>query len=297
MAVENSYTGWAAVREGKNKLVDGFPYTLKHQRSTLHLKTPVSASTTEAFTQLLSQKRQAKRVSAPLPTGEQLLFAKRQVLETLPKKIRFARGTRKRCGMFDWPIEELINTAEAHRRGASVPGVVGYGYTKSRFGLMDDFFIITELLQNYTDGYQWILARPEEVERVIAAAFELMYSLNSSGIYHMDLWAANMMMCNEGVGATYAIDLENCFAQKNEFLSETLGFQFGFFFLREVNGFFDEARYDAKVELALKQYAGIDRERFRRVYQVTKHQHVGRKERREVFLRGVVPLADITKMT
>lgn len=287
---KNSYTGCAAVREGKNKLVDGFPYTFKHQRSTLHLKTPVSASTTEAFTQLLSQKRQAKRVSAPLPAGEQLLFAKRQVLETLPKKIRLARGTRKRCGMFDWPIEELINTAEAHRRGASVPGVVGYGYTKSRFGLMDDFFIITELLQNYTDGYQWMLARPEEVERVIGAVFELMLSLNSTGIYHMDLWAANVMMCNEGVGATYAIDLENCFAQDAEYLSETLGFQFGFFYLREVNGFIEEERYDALVYDALTAHSQVDRKRFIDTFQVAKHQHLGRKERRKVFLQGVIDL-------
>lgn len=274
------------MREGKNKLVDGFPYTFKHQRSTLHLKTPVSASTTEAFTQLLSQKRQAKRVSAPLPAGEQLLFAKRQVLETLPKKIRLARGTRKRCGMFDWPIEELINTAEAHRRGASVPGVVGYGYTKSRFGLMDDFFIITELLQNYTDGYQWILARPEEVERVIAAAFELIYSLNSSGIYHMDLWAANVMMCDVGVAPTHAIDLENCFATAPLFLSETLGFQFGFFYRREIYRYINENQYDALVAKELQSYEGVDQQRFATVYNQVKHRDVGRKERRTLFSQG-----------
>lgn len=278
------------MRKGKKKLVDEYPFTFKHRRSTLHLKAPVIASVAEALTQLLSQERQAKRVSAPLPLGEHALFAKRQVLETLPKKIRFARGTRKRCGMFDWPIEELINTAEAHRRGTCVPAVVGYGYTKSRLGLMDDFFIITELLQNYTDGYQWMLARPEEVERVIDKAFKLLFSLNSSGVYHMDLWAANVMMCDKGVGATFAIDLENCFVQETEYLSETLGFQFGFFYLREVNGLVDEAQYDAAVKLALQRYASVDLERFIKIYQVSKHRHLGRKDRRDVFLRGNVNL-------
>lgn len=275
------------MREGKKKLVDGYPFTFKHQRSTLHLKAPVTASTALAFTHLLSQERRAKRVSAPLSSGELALFAKRQVLETLPKKIRFARGTRKRCGMFDWPVEELINTAEANRRGARVPAVVGYGYTKSRLGLMDDFFILTELLQNYTDGYQWMLARPEEVERVIAAAFDLLFSLNSRGIYHMDLWAANVMMCDEGLRATHAIDLENCFAATPKFLNETLGFQFGFFYRREIYRNIDEKHYDELVMNALRAYE-VDHGRFSAVYEQVKHQDVGRKERRGVFSLGRV---------
>lgn len=192
--------------------------------------------------------------------------------------------------MFDWPIEELINTTKAHRRGANVPGVVGYGYTRSRLGLMNDFVIITELLQGYTDGYQWMLAKPEDVERVIGAAFELLFSLNSSGIYHMDLWAANVMMCDAGVGATFAIDLENCFARETAFLSETLGFQFGFFYLREINQLIEEIRYDALVEQAIRRYNNVDGDCFAKAYEHCKHQHVGRKERREVFLRGrVIP--------
>lgn len=276
------------MRKGKKRLVDEYPFTFKHRRSTLHLKRPVIASVAQALTQLLSQERQAKRVSAPLPLGEHAVFAKRQVLETLPKKIRVARGTRKRCGMFEWPIEELLNTAEAHRRGARVPAVVGYGYTKSRLGLMDDFFIITELLQNYTDGYQWMLAQPEEVEQVIGAAFELMHSLNSNGIYHMDLWAANVMMCAQGIAPTYAIDLENCFAQETEFLSETLGFQFGFLYFREMKALISEARYDALVEQALEARGLVNRERFNTVYQIAKHHEIGRKTRRDIFISGRV---------
>lgn len=279
------------MREGKKKLVDGYPFTFKHQRSTLHLKT-ASALDAEAFTQLLSEERQAKRVSAPLPSSVTPLFAKRQVLETLPKKIRFVFGTRQRSGMFDWPIEELLNTAEAHRRGACVPGVVGYGYTKTWAGLVSDFFIITELLQGYTDGYQRMLAQPEAVESVIAASFELLHSLNSNHIFHMDLWAANVMLCDHGEAPTHAIDLENCFAQEAPFLSETLGFQFGFFYNREVNKFISEARYDELTDLALTRYAGVDRARFDYAYTLSKHRDVGRKERRSFFLTGSTVLED-----
>lgn len=281
------------VPEKKKNLLDGYPFTFKHQRSTFHLKVPFSAPVAQAFEQLLSQENPAKRTSAPLAGSADTLFAKRQVLETFPKRVRFARGTRKRCGMYDWPIEELLNTAEAYRRGARVPAVVGYGYTKSRLGLMNDFFIITELLQNYTDGYQCIRARPEDLERVIDASFELLFSLNSSGIYHMDLWAANVMMSNDATGPTYAIDLENCFAQQTECLSETLGFQFGFFYRREVYRFITEAAYDALVEVALTAYSGVDHNRFEQVYAQSKHVDVGRKERRAFF--GPVSLTRVTR--
>lgn len=151
---------------------------------------------------------------------------------------------------------------------------------------MNEFFIITQLLQNYTDGYQWLLARPEEAEQVIGAAFELLFSLNSSGIYHMDLWAANVMMCNEGIAPTCAIDLENCFSATPPFLSETLGFQFGFFYRREVYRSIDEKRYDALVRQALNAYQDVDHHRFNAVYEQVKHRDIGRKERRDVFSHG-----------
>jgi hypothetical protein len=271
------------VLDDSKSLLDGYPFTFKHQRSTFHLKVPFNSVVAQAFEQLLSLNDLAKRTSAPIAGSAGSLFAKRQVLETFPKKFRFARGARKRCGMYDWPIEELLNTSEAHRRGARVPAVVGYGYTKSRLGLVKDFFIITEMLQGYTDGFQWMQSKPEEIHRVIEASFELLFSLNSNGIYHMDLWAANVMISNDGTAPTYAIDLENCFAQNTECLSETLGFQFGFFYRREVYRYITEAAYDALVESALAAYAGVDPNRFEQVYKQSKHLDVGRKERRFFF--------------
>ena len=121
---------------------------------------------------------------------------------------------------------------------------------------------------------------------MIGAAFELLFSLNSSGIYHMDLWAANVMMCNEGIAPTCAIALENCFSATPPFLSETPGFQFGFFYRREVYRCIDEKRYDAVVRQALNAYQDVDHHRFNAVYEQVKHRDIGRKERRDVFSHG-----------
>ncbi|WP_322361931.1 hypothetical protein [Pseudomonas sp. Teo4] len=63
----------------------------------------------------------AKRVSAPLDCNVSALFTKREQLDSLKKKWRVQRGNPKRNGMYDWAVEELINTREAARRGHACP--------------------------------------------------------------------------------------------------------------------------------------------------------------------------------
>ncbi|MEK2611978.1 hypothetical protein WLF18_23085 [Pseudomonas shirazensis] len=105
----------------------------------------------------------------------------------------------------------------------------------------------------------------------------------------MDLWAGNVMLCDSQAGAPVAIDLENSFFVPSAFASETLGFQFGFLYLREIYRYITEAKYDAWVDIALSNFAPeIDKAAFRRVYEYAKHEHIGRLDRREIFLTGQV---------
>ncbi|MDD1976812.1 hypothetical protein [Pseudomonas tussilaginis] len=271
---------------GCKDLVNEFSFTLNHRRSTLHFKSAPATFTTQALQRLVEQKRSSDRISAPLDCTQSALFTKRHPLESLKKKLRVAFGGAKRQNLNDWMIEELVNTAEAHKRGARVAPLIGFGYTKDRLGLMDDFYIITQLLTGHTDGWRWVNAQPLQVETLISSAFELLHSLHQQGISHMDLWAANVMMPDELPGPAQAIDLENCFCRPTAFLSETLGFQFGFFYHREIYRFITEARYDELVDAALGHYADIDRARFQHCYQLSKHEHIGRKDLRAVFLEG-----------
>ncbi|WP_415757140.1 hypothetical protein [Pseudomonas sp. LT1P18] len=74
---------------------------------------------------------------APLTSGDTPLFAKIQPLDTLKATVRVTFGKPQRNGRFDWPLEELINTLEAQRRGVQMPALQGFGYTKDR--LEDDY--------------------------------------------------------------------------------------------------------------------------------------------------------------
>ncbi|UTL82477.1 lipopolysaccharide kinase InaA family protein [Pseudomonas putida] len=264
-----------------------YPHTLRHRDTTLHLQAPIAPHTRQAFERLIEQSASAKRVSAPLACSRSMLFTKREKLDSLKKKLRMQRGRPKRNGMYDWSLEELINTREAARRGARVPKLVGYGYSRSRLGLMQDFFLITELLSGHEDGLAKVRKKPEAVHRVIAAAFELLHALHCQGVTHMDLWAANVMLPEEG--QAQAIDLENSFSGPTAYASETLGFQFGFFYYREIYRYITEADYDAAVECALAEYfPDVQRAAFNRVYALAKHEEIGRLERREIFTSGVL---------
>ncbi|MFG0826840.1 lipopolysaccharide kinase InaA family protein [Pseudomonas sp. CJQ_7] len=266
---------------------DEYPHTLRYRDTTLHLRAPIAAHTRQAFERLIDQSANARRVSAPLGCARSKLFTKREKLDSLRKKWRMQRGSPRRNGLYDWSLEELINTREANRRGARVPDLVGYGYTRSRFGLMQDFFLVTEQLTGHVDGLTVLRESAEAVYRVIAASFELLHALHCSGITHMDLWAANVMLPLQG--KAQAIDLENSFAEPTAFFSETLGFQFGFFYYREIYRYITEADYDAAVECALAEYfPDVQRAAFNRVYALAKHEEIGRLERRDIFTSGVL---------
>ena len=264
-----------------------YPHVVRYRDATLHFQTALPHHTQQAIEQLVALTPTAKRVSAPLPCSASKLFAKREKLDSLKKKWRMKRGNPKRNGMYDWPIEELINTREAAKRGARVPGLIGYGYTSSKLGLMQDFFLITELLHDHVDGLSRTRAAPETVSAVLEATFELLHALQRRGVTHMDLWVANVMLPEQGKAC--AIDLENCFFGHTDYPDETLGFQFGFIYFREIYRYITEADYDSVVEQALARYfPNVGRAGFDRIYALAKHQEVGRVARRDIFSNGVL---------
>ncbi|CAM4017460.1 hypothetical protein CCOS865_01709 [Pseudomonas reidholzensis] len=266
-----------------------FPFTLKHCRTTLHFRTALAPHTRSALERLVERAPHAKRISAPLDCNRSRLFTKREQLDTFRKQWRVQRGTARRDGLYDWAIEEMINTREAHRRGARVPELLGFGFTRSKIGLIQDLFVITRLFEHHTDALTVLRKDPSNVHRVFLAATELMFSLHSQGITHMDLWAGNVMLCDTQATPPVAIDLENSFFVPTAYTSETLGFQFGFLYLREIYRYITEAEYDRWVDQALAQFApDVDKAAFNRIYTFAKHEHIGRLDRREIFLKGHV---------
>ena len=230
-----------------------------------------------------------ERVSAPLAGLEHLIFAKSQPLDNLRPQIRVTLWRAKRDGMFDWPLEEVINTFEAQKRGAPVAYLTGFGYGKSRLGVTQEFFIFTELLKSHRNGMDWIQDKSNDIEAFIRIAFRLLKELHDKDLTHMDYWASNVMVSREADVSHKAIDLENCFlTSSRHHTSEVLGFQFGFFYRREIYRFITEARYDQLVDEELANSYSADRGRFDSIYLLAKHQIISRRARREVFLNGTV---------
>ncbi|MGA9703193.1 lipopolysaccharide kinase InaA family protein [Pseudomonas sp.] len=269
-------------------VLESFPTTLNHRNATVFTTCSTDDSTQQAIQDLIDTRHQLKdRVSAPLKGMENDLFAKSQPLDSLKPKLRVTFGRAKRDGTFDWPVEEVINTHRAQKRGAPVAGLYGFGYRKSALGLIQEFFIFTEMLDGYVSGLDW-LRQERDIHSLINVSFKLLRSLHSKGVVHMDFWANNVMIDPRQPTRAKAIDLENCFLTSSNYLTEVLAFQFGFYYRREVFRFVIEKEYDRMVLEELAKYEGIDRERFDEMYAASKHENISRRARREIFHKGTV---------
>ncbi|MCI8210649.1 hypothetical protein AUC61_14015 [Pseudomonas sp. S25] len=267
-----------------------FPHTFKYLDATFFLVEAPSDAKRDALCNLVRARRfpGLERVSAPLQGVDDELFAKAQPLDSLKSRIRVTLGRAKSDGMYDWPVEEVLNTVEAYRRGAPITPLAGFGYSKSTLGITQEYFILTELLNEHVNGITWLESAPEQIESFIKLSFSLLRSLHEKQITHMDFWANNVMVNLAPEGEPMAIDLENCFPQTSLYFSETLAFQFGFFYKRDIYRFITEAHYDQLVADELATYTSIDHEAFENVYKLSKYEKIGRKDRREIFLRGTV---------
>lgn len=266
----------------------GYNVKLGCGRTTLHFREAPSATLLNGLGEWLRQPPKARTSSAPLLRKGLALFTKRTVVHTLSKRLRITRGASKGNGMLDWPIEEVCNTAVANHRGARMPKLVGYGYTRSRLGLVEELFLFTAMLQGHSNGLEWLERNPGRAQVLVRKAFAVLKALHGKGISHMDFWAGNVMVPDDETQPASAVDLENGFTTPPPHLPELLAFQFGFFYHRFVYRYMLEADYDHLVAEALPAYGEVPPGRFDALYAKAKHEPIGRVTRRRIFLEGRV---------
>jgi len=66
-----------------------YPHVVRYRDATLHFQTALPHHTQQAIEQLVALTPTAKRVSAPLPCSASKLFAKREKLDSLKKKVAY----------------------------------------------------------------------------------------------------------------------------------------------------------------------------------------------------------------
>jgi len=232
--------------------------------------------------ELLSKRRKTgeKRLARPLTRETaSALFIKASTIDSIPARIRTTLGIRRRSGLYDWVLEELNNHAEAQKRTTLVPKLLGYGLVRQRSGLVTEVFLNYENLADWLDGFDWLQQNPSQANSFAEACLELITQLNQSGIYHLDLWAGNVMIHEGNLEDLKVIDLENCYIGDNPHSSETLGFQFAFLYQHQLHDFISESLYDQLVSTQLARLKGIEQSRFRLFYDHFKHHGADRKER------------------
>lgn len=259
-------------------------------KATLNFSEPPSPATLQAIGEVIEarSRQRSSRVSQLVGCETCKLFLKIQRIETLPKKLRVMLGRRKRSGRFDWPLEELLNTFVAAELGINGVKVIGFGMVKPKFGIVRDFVLLTEFLEQHLNGLQWLERHPENAVEFVQRCMDLIVSMNDRGFTHLDLWIANIMVPGDRDQPLRVIDMENAFTRQPAFTAETLGLQLGFLYRKDLHRFIDEALFDNIVNEFMRDRAAVDGEAFERMYAISKHRKLSHRKRRKVFLKGIL---------
>ena len=274
------------------KVKSAFPVQHQVAKATINFSAPPETELLDAIARLIEPHRMTRpnRIKGVVADSRRRFFIKVQRIEALPKKLRIALGRPKRSGRFDWPVEELVNSYIAAERGTRTARVVGFGVVKPVLGIVQEFVLLTEYLDDHVNGLQWLQQHPARAPELVKACMQLILDMRSRHLTHLDLWVANVMVPAIEQEPLQVIDLENVFTRSSDFQSETLGFQLGFLYRKELNRFIDERAYDDLVADLLATHEDFDHAAFQRVYTLSKHNKLSHKKRRAIFLEGKLSL-------
>jgi len=274
------------------KLSSTFPFSATLARYTLHTALEDPCSLLRQAHELLSRREaRNKRVIGSIPNTSQPLFLKSSAMDSWKSRVRMTLGLerqRKHGGGYDWPVEELFNTLHAKQQGIPTARVFGFGYRRHPLGWIDEFFLLSEKLENHIDGREWLNNPGCDPTEFVASALQLIIRLHKHSLIHLDPWAANFMVNPADPQDMRVIDLENCIRQPTPHLQETLAIQFGILFRRETSSHISEARFDQEVMRALAKHDLPCDARFRSAYKQAKHLKIARKARRKTPQMGIV---------
>lgn len=227
-----------------------------------------------AFAQTLVNERNSRPMSSRsfgrLCFGQGTYFIKTTEITQLQEQLRMTLGLQRRVGGYGWPVAEVINTSQAITRGLNTPKLCGFGYKRSRLGLIKEVFIVTDWLNEHVNGLEWLQSKKTDPKEFFEYCFQAMLEMHQKNIWHLDLWVGNVMLSPLSPNKLTVIDLENCYIGETGYTSETLGFQFGFLYYRDINKYLSEEDYDSAVSKALEGYKGIDKKRFHIFYSYCK---------------------------
>ncbi|RMS01036.1 hypothetical protein ALP73_03918 [Pseudomonas coronafaciens pv. garcae] len=195
--------------------LSSFLHTRHIANATFHFSEIPSAELLDSIVRWFDQpkSKSRKRISDPLLAGSTRLFAKSQLLDSLKSRWRVTLGRQTAGGCYDWAVEELYNMLAASERGIPSHSIVGFGYIRRGVGQVQETLLLTELLDDYTDGQAWLECNPTRAHWFVQQALELLRKSNAKSIYHMGVSAFNITLNEKAVEPMNLIDMENCFVE------------------------------------------------------------------------------------
>lgn len=133
----------------------------------------------------------------------------------------------QRHGRYEWATAE-IHTALQMQGKPYIPRLYAYGWSKTRFGLPDRIFSITEFLSE-TKSVEEIARDGGSSDTALRLALDTFRQAIDDGLLHLDPWAGNCLISNNQEKC-WLVDLEFSKLNSNAPIEHKLGFCCGFFY-------------------------------------------------------------------
>lgn len=265
------------------------PHRQECQGITFSLQQPAEGALIETLIEQFRKTGAPRRIATLRGTTDNY-FIKTTQLTSFTRRLRISLGLPFPGKGLDWELAELVNTLKLGELGIPSPRLLGYGY-RSKAGLVDTLCLISEHLEGYLNGAEWLEARPERAGELLESICDAILEMHRKQVYLLDMWLGNIMLTAEAPQELKLIDFESCCFGESRYTDEVLGLIFGQLYYGTLKStfkdFLSEADFDRNTEKYLAQLPEIDRERFYPAYEAAKFKIVNRKERRKIFERGL----------
>ncbi|MBZ0332623.1 hypothetical protein [Marinobacter sp. AL4B] len=197
-----------------------------------------SGSWKEAIANMLHGEQ--PKASVPWSKGAYSpVILKVNALKYSSQRVRALLGI-QRHGRYEWATAE-IHTALQMQGKPYIPKLYAYGWSKTRFGLPDRIFSITEFLSE-TKSVEEIARDEESSEIALRLALDTFRQAIDDGLLHLDPWAGNCLISDDQKKC-WLVDLEFSKLNSQAPIEHTLGFCCGFFYKGSITKRFTPLEY------------------------------------------------------
>ena len=206
---------------------------------------------------------------------------KRNTYKHYNSMFKITLGLKKSYG-YPGLTNEFINSFAVNQKVNFIPQVLGFGYRRNKFGLVEEEYILFDFIENCRDVDEYLKSEDYDNFQLLTIISDAFCALVDAGFVHLSPHTRNFMLPRD-LSACWMIDVETCALQVYS-REAALGFFYGVFYRNWGYEYFSSDAFDQYVnKQAVHKHQVQDVDYFIGVYRLFRDEKISRKQRYAYF--------------